>query len=105
MKRPTKSEQLVYKFYLDKDTGIPDIRNYGKYRLGLTSDEVKDYILVRAIQKGYKLKASNKKLFDKYYKIAGVNTCAVVDDIVLAYRHDVLRFAEVMFNNVETYWD
>ena len=28
--------KLYDKFYFDKDTGLPDLNNYGKYRLGLT---------------------------------------------------------------------
>ena len=95
-------------FYFDKDTGNPDIRNYGKYRLGLTNKEVDDYLLVRSMQHPVKkgIKATTlRQLKKQYSEIAGCNTCAVVDGIVLHYRHDVERFADCLFNRKPTYFD
>ena len=94
--------KLTDLFFFDQDTNKPDISNYGKYRLGLTAEEVKIYLTVRAYQHQ---KQFTKKLEKKYYEIAGVNTCAVVDGQVLYYRHDILRFSDELFDDVKTFFD
>jgi hypothetical protein len=91
----------VSQFYFDKDSGKVDINNYGIYRLGLTQAEVVDYLHIRELQRGrykslLKLEKINK-LYEKYAEIAGANTCAVVNGIILYYRHDVLRYSDVLF--------
>lgn len=99
--------ELFNKFYFDKDTGLPDLNNYGMYRLGLTAMEVKDYILVRAIQKQY---VADDRLVNKFYDVAGCNTCASIEDIPgnrisLMYRWDVQRYADLLFKGTPTYFD
>ena len=82
-----------------------NIEDYGKYRLGLTKEEIKKYLKMRA--------NTNKLggLYKKFCKIAGVNTVAIVTtdcckkDIRLMYRWDVERFADVLFLNKPTYFD
>ena len=96
------NKKIIDKFYFDKDSGKPDINNYGKYRLGLTHEEVFDYLCVRAFQLNKKFGKREQK---KYNELAGANTCAVVDGIVLSYRHDILRYADCFFNGTSTYMD
>jgi hypothetical protein len=95
-------KKIIDQFYFEKDSGKPDLHNYGKFRLGLTSEEVSNYLTVRAWQHSKKF---SKKLEKKYQEIAGCNTCAVVDGIVLHYRHDVERFADALFDGKGTYFD
>ena len=101
--------KFVHLFYFDKDTGKIDINNYGKYRLGLTRDEIIDYLHMRELQRGrykslLKLEKINK-LKTKFDDIAGANTCAVVDNVILMYRWDVERFTDALFNKTSTYFD
>lgn len=112
------TSRFIQKFYFDQDTHKIDIRNYGKYRLGLMNDEVADYLHMRAIQCkpenacldfGPQTKLLSKKqvarLANKFYEIAGANTCAVIDGISLMYHHDVERYSDLLFNGTATYWD
>lgn len=85
-----------------------DLKYYGKYRLGLTNSEIREYL---------KLRADSKKigqLYRKFSQITGVNTMAVTQEynkagqlipISLMYRHDVERFADVLFEGKPTYFD
>ena len=85
-----------------------DINEFGKYRLGLTSKEIKEYLALRWKEQfnGVRIK---KSLYNQFYKIVGVNTCAVIregkKDISLMYRHDVERYADKLFLNKSTYFD
>ena len=101
--------KFVHQFYFDKESGKVDINNYGKYRLGLSRAEVVDYVHMRKLQSSRVKRLLNlkeiQKLIQKYQEIEGCNTCAVVDDVVLYYRHDVERFCDKMFNKTNTYWD
>lgn len=83
------------------------IENFGVYRMGLTADEVEEYVLNYAqITGGKWTKMKKRKLMDKYWEIFGVNTCAVgPDNQSLFYRWDIKRFAQEMFNNIPTCWD
>jgi len=97
-----------------------DINDYGKYKLGLTEQEIKDYlndIFIRLTEKQC-IKVSKRfrknvldsnDLYQAFSKIAGINTMAVIkegkQDIYLMYRYDVERFANVLFYNKPTYWD
>lgn len=84
-----------------------DIINYGEYRLGLINEEIEHYIEARCSLPQYKNKFKNiKKAITKFWDIAGVNTMAINSlGEPLMYRHDVLRFAGVLFNREKTYWD
>jgi hypothetical protein len=90
-------------FYFDKDTNKIDIKSYGDYRLGLTKEEIQFYLLCRAFQNN--LRRKPEVIFEKFNEIAGCNTCAVVQGKVLMYRHDVERFADVLFEGKSTYFD
>jgi hypothetical protein len=94
-----------------------DIEDYGIFKSGLTSEEIKEYLNARwnwRIAQGYKkpeFKSFNA-LYKKFYDIAGVNTCQVVkcpncnESLTLMYRHDILRFANVLFGvTKDTYFD
>ena len=68
-----------------------DIAYIGDYRMGLTKEEIEYYIGLRANT------LSTKRLLDKFYKIAGVNTVAVSPSgQSLMYRHDVKRLVDKM---------
>ena len=83
-----------------------DIKYFGKYRLGLTTQEIKGYLKNRANEKGIKFTG----IWKKFCKIAGVNTMAIEitdcckKEFSLMYRHDVERFADVLFEGKPTYW-
>ena len=81
-----------------------DINDFGEYKDGMSFDEIREYL---------KFRAGVSKIGDllkRFGKIAGVNTGAVSKDkdghlIHLMYRHDVERFADLMFEGKETYFD
>ena len=106
MKKMSKLERVRAKFYYDDcDDPEPELRSYGTYRLGLTREEIKDYLRARAN------KIRVEKLYKEFCKIAGVNTMGVYTcpdcgmHKSLMYRHDVKRFADVLFKGIPTYWD
>ena len=99
------------KYQEEMDKHILDIKNYGIFCNGLTNKEVDKYLRTRAKKTKYS-KYSTEQLRKRFWKIAGPgNTMAVVEcpecdeQIVLMYRHDVLRFADQMFLGIPTYWD
>jgi hypothetical protein len=96
-----KIDKIAHTFFFNTETNLPDLENYGIYRLGLTGCEIYDYLQVRCHQS----KIPFKGIVNKFYRIAGCNTCAVIDGKTLMYRHDVLRFAEKLFNGTNTYFD
>jgi len=110
MKKPSDVLKFISKFYFDKDSGKVDIDNYGAYRLGLTKEEIVDYLHMRELQKGrykglLKLEKINK-LVERFNDIAGCNTCAVgPQGQILHYRWDVLRFSNQLFDGTETHFD
>ena len=83
----------------------PNIYLYGQFRIGLTIEEIKDYLRVRAN------KLNIDKLFDKFCDIAGSNTyasftcdkCKAIH--VIMYHHDVERFADNLFDGTPTFFD
>jgi hypothetical protein len=83
----------------------PIINNIGKYTMGMTSEEIESYLGRRANT------LSTKTLVNKFNKICGVNTMGVHicpkcgEHIALMYRHDVERFADVLFYRKQTYFD
>ena len=88
---------------------ISDINQYGIYRRGLDSKEIKYYLKIRARNSMFD-KMTIKQLYRKFVKIAGVNTMALVtlpDGTVnsLMYRWDVKRFANCLFLGIPTYFD
>ena len=84
------------------------LQQYGTYRIGLTAEEIKTYL---------KLRAGTTRLGDLYKrfcKIAGVNTVGVewtrdrkgeLHSISLMYRWDVNKFADNLFLGVPFIWD
>ena len=90
----------------DKDIYCSDcqkvnIMRFGAYRMGLTNEEIKEYLSRRANTKAI------AKLVEKFNRIAGCNTCTVgPQGQHLMYRHDILRFADVLFGVTRgTYFD
>jgi len=82
-----------------------DINEFGVYTHGLTGNEIKEYLKKRS---GV-TKIGN--LYRKFLRIAGVNTVATCKcefcgwEFSLMYRHDVERFADVLFLGKKTYFD
>lgn len=86
---------------------LPDLEDFGEYRLGLTSKEVEDY-LRNSYNKvaGKKRKDCPAKIIKQFYEIAGTNTGALgPSGEHLMYRHDVDRFAKQLFFGTPTYLD
>lgn len=91
------------------------IERWGVYSNGMTREEIMSYLVARYNEdcvKSQKSKYINQeKLFNKFAKIAGVNTqtCIVCPccnkQVSLMYRWDVERFANQLFNGTLTYWD
>ena len=77
-----------------------DLNEYGDYRIGLTTKEIKEYLKARGNTK----RLGN--LYKNFGSIAGVNTMGISPTgEILMYRWDVKRFADVLFLNKPTYWD
>ena len=109
MKKSNDVLKFVQQFYFDQDSGQIDINNYGIYRLGLTNAEVTDYLHMRCLQKRrIKRLLTLREIQDiqkKFNVIAGANTCASVNGIILHYRWDVQRHSDVLFEKISTYFD
>lgn len=93
-----KLNEIKAKFYF-KD-GEPNIDHYGIFNMGLTSEEVKDYVIVRAnTTDSKKLAKYNKKIND----LGRGSTCPLVvldgKHYPLFYRHDIKHYCDVVFNN------
>ena len=107
MKKQAKLQKIKNKFYWSKGKnwdecrGEPELSSFGEYRLGLTSEEINDYLSAR----GNTL--SIKNLRKKFSDIAGCNTCAMNSKgECLMYRHDIQRFVDVLFKKTKaTYFD
>ena len=85
--------------YCEECTKV-DLAHFGDYRNGLTGDEIKKYIGLRANT------AAVTRLYNKFVIIAGVNTMAVgPQGQGLMYRHDVERFTDKLLLGKSTYWD
>jgi hypothetical protein len=77
-----------------------DIEQFGEYRLGLTSAEITYYLQLRTGRQHV------KRLVTRFNKEAGVNTMAIgPQGQPLMYRHDVLRFTDLILEGKETYFD
>ena len=74
-----------------------DLENYGQFRIGLTDNEIKEYLKNRANT------TCLGNLYKKFCNIAGVNAMGVEHCpccnrmYVLMYRWDVERFANQLF--------
>ena len=105
MKKQTLLEQAKFSLHMENSEDDLGLSKFGRFTIGLTHDEIKDYLRVRANQSGV------ERLYKKFCKIAGVNTMGMYtcpkcgDHRSLMYRHDVKRFADVMFLGIPTYWD
>jgi hypothetical protein len=104
MKIPSKLKYAKSRFSYDEE-GTPELKYYGQFMHGLTNEEIKDYLRVRAN------KSRIETIYKKFCDIAGVNTVAIYqcpncrEMRTLMYRHDVQRFADVLFLGVPTYFD
>jgi len=104
LKKRTKLQLIKDRFYYDEEGNIK-LRSYGVFNSGLTHEEIKNYLRARAN------KISIERVYKKFIEIAGINTCPVVScpncnkEMSLMYRHDVQRFADVLFLGISTYWD
>lgn len=97
MKKVVNEEKII----IEK---LIDIEEFGIYRMGLTTEEIKKYLKNRACT------TRLGHLYDKFCRVAGINTVAVIKDeyknsITLMYRWDVKRFADAMLKGTATYWD
>jgi sarcosine oxidase delta subunit len=83
--------------------GKPDIYTFGAFKDGLTAQEVNDYLRIRTNSMNI------SKVFKKYIHVSGCNTCISIMvnsyPIVLHYRYDVERHADLAINGTETHWD
>lgn len=93
-------DKIKAKFYFDK-WEEPILEHYGEYRVGITDEELEDYLRARSG------KVNIEKLIKKYWDVAGCNTCGLTSDSrVLHYRHDVQRYSDVLFGKIKsTYFD
>ena len=87
-----------------------NINDFGVFKMGMTEPEIYDYLKARAKNTKY-AKYSKKRMLDKFWRVAGRNTCSFYacpfcgKATMLMYYHDVERFANVMFEGKSTYWD
>jgi len=90
---------------------IDDLKQFGDYRLGLSTEEVDEYLRCRARKSARYKKWSTPRLRTLFNKVAGINTMAVIfpkcckKTVVLTYRWDIKRFADKMFLGTLTYFD
>jgi hypothetical protein len=89
-----------------------NVEDFGIYKLGMTQEEIKDYLVSRYNEKrGAEQKKCLKSTYNKFIEIAGVNTrtcviCSCCKKLVsLMYRHDIERYANQLFNGTPTYFD
>ena len=92
---------------LETKPNIPDVEDFGKYRAGLTGEEIAEYL-----RQAYNVIALKKrkvcpgKILRQFNDIAGANTMVEgPDGKPLMYRHDIKRFVGKLFFNAETYFD
>jgi len=84
-----------------------DLEHFGDYRMGLTSEEIQEYLVNQlSLTRKRQVNTCPKWLINKFNDIAGCNTGAVSPNgKFLMYRHDVKRFSEALFKNKPTYFD
>lgn len=100
-----KLEKVKFMFHKKENSSL-DLESFGQFRMGLTKEEIKDYLRARANT------LNVERLYKKFCDIAGCNTMSSFHcpkckyNTSLLYRHDALRFADVLFGKTkETYWD
>ena len=86
---------------------LPDIELIGAYRIGMTGDEIKEYLKqVFNIVTKKNRKECPAKILKQFNEIAGVNTMGVSPTGEgLMYRFDVERFTMKLFFNQPTVFD
>jgi hypothetical protein len=88
-----------------------DIKKFGKYKEGLTAEEIKVYLRERLneMDQFNTYKKCPVDVVKRFNKAAGCNTmaCKVINDkmTTLMYRCDVERFADLIFCGKSTYFD
>ena len=97
----TKEKELArlrHKFYFSSD-GTAILEDYGEFKRGVTSQEIEDYLKVRANN------VNIKSLLKKFNENFGCQTCAMVivnnTPVTLFYRWDVIRCANDTLRGVE----
>lgn len=84
---------------------ILDIYNFGDFRMGLTEQELTQYLKARNTGSGI------RNVTRKFSELAGCNTMGVHQcsycgkQFGLMYRSDVKRFADLLFDRKPTHWD
>ena len=100
-----KPKKIKFKSH-EKERGSLDLTHFGQFRIGLTGEEIKNYLRARADKKGI------ERIYKSFCNIAGCNTvgsfqcpdCNVLHSLM--YRWDVKRFADVLFGvTKDTYFD
>lgn len=91
-------KKTLYRFL--KEAVMFDINDFGDYRMGLTSTEIDIYLQKRTG------KRKIKRIRAKFNKAAGINTMAIgPQGQTLMYRHDVVRFTDLILDGRPTYFD
>ena len=88
-----------------------DIYKFGKFKLGLTAEEIRVYLRERLneLNQFNVYKKCPADVIRRFNKVAGINTmsCKMIKGklVPLMYRHDVERFANCIFCKTPTYFD
>jgi hypothetical protein len=87
-----------------------DIVKFGKYKEGLTSDEIKEYLMLKNQETPLVQDVTQAELlFERFNDIAGCNTGAIKKvkgkAVFLTYRWDVERYSDKLFYNSPIIWD
>ena len=102
MKSKLTVDNLRARFLYDHK-GKALLLHYGVFEAGLTDAEIDDYLRVRTNTMNI------DSVYRKLYKELSGSTCPCVNvngqELVLIYRHDVLRFVDKILDNVPTYFD
>jgi len=81
--------------------GTPDLYSYGLFKDGVTGEEIEEYLMV--LINSVNVKSLVKKFNDAF----GCQTCRVVIvkgmEVIVYYRHDVIRCAYDVINNRKHY--
>jgi hypothetical protein len=94
---------------------MTNVEDFGIYKMGMTREEIRDYLITRYNEKTVKNQKSKyinpARLMIKFAIIAGANTQAAVQCpgckkmVSLMYRYDVERFSDQLFDGTKTYFD
>lgn len=104
-----KKEKMSRLKKLTIDTGVHDeITRYGDYRMGLTYDEVKNYLKYRALKKfGEKFSLKKmSKIYRTFKKLLNGSTMVLtISGVPLIYRCDVKSISDYIFEGKEYIFD